>query len=69
MGGPRSSAAEGTDGRDKRVPPVFQRGPGGTDGRDKRVPPALQRGRGDGRDKRVPPVLQRVPPVRTGFPG
>ena len=27
MGGPRSSAAEGTDGRDKRVPPVFQRGP------------------------------------------
>ena len=53
MGGPRSSGAGGTDGRDKRVPPVFQRGPGGT----------------DGRDKRVPPVLQRVPPVRTGFPG
>ena len=25
MGGPRSSAAGGTDGRDKRVPPVLQR--------------------------------------------
>ena len=64
MGGPRSSAAGGTDGRDKRVPPVLQRGPVEGDGRDKRVPPVLQRGPEgtDGRDK-------RVPPVRTGFPG
>lgn len=33
MGGPRSNAAGGTDGRDKRVPPVLQRGPvkGGAD--------------------------------------
>ncbi len=60
MGGPRSSAAEGTDGRDKRVPPVLQRGRWGG-GCDKRVPPVLQCGPGgtDGRDKRVPPVLQR----------
>ncbi len=43
MGGPRSSAAGGTDGRDKRVPPVFQRGRRGTDGRDKRVPPVQRR--------------------------
>ncbi len=50
MGGPRSSAAEGTDGRDKRVPPVLQRGRRGTDGRDKRVPPVLQRGPGGGTD-------------------
>ena len=46
MGGPRSSAAGGTDGRDKRVPPAPARAGEGGGGRDKRVPPVFQRGLG-----------------------